>query len=76
MAEILTSVAVPIEVSNALINNAGPLAPFLALSIACEQQADVEIARCAEACGVDAALVNQDMMAALIWANEVGEISE
>lgn len=73
MAEILTSVAVPTEVSNALINNTGPLAPFLALGIACEQQADVEIARYAEACGVDAALVNQDMMAALIWANEVSE---
>lgn len=76
LAEILTSVSIPAEVSKALVEREGPLAPFLALGIACEQHADDEISRCAERCGVDVAQVNQDMMAALIWANEMGEMGE
>ena len=74
MAETLASVSVPSAVSDALIAKGGPLVPFLSLVIACEKGVQEEVAACAAACRLDLASVNEDMMAALIWANEISKI--
>jgi c-di-GMP phosphodiesterase len=74
MAETLASVSVPQAVTDALIAGRGPLVPFLNLVVACEKGVQEDIAACAAACGLDVAAVNEDMLAALVWANEVGRM--
>jgi c-di-GMP phosphodiesterase len=74
MVETLASVSVPRAVSDALIAGSGPLLPFLNLVVACEKGTQEEIAACAEVCGLDVAGVNEDLMASLVWANEVVKI--
>lgn len=76
MAEILASVAMPQAVCAALLNERGPFAPFLSLTIACENGEPAEIASRAAACHLDVASVNQDSLAALIWAAEIGRIND
>jgi len=76
MAEMLASVAVPKAVGDALLAGSGPLLPFLNLVSACENAAQEEIAHWADACGLDVASVNEDLMAALVWANEVTKVRE
>jgi len=75
MAEILDSVAMPQAIVEALIAGRGPFAPFLKLTVACENGVPEEIAALAAACRLDLASVNQDSLAALIWANEIGQIN-
>ncbi|MGE5492618.1 MAG: EAL and HDOD domain-containing protein [Actinomycetota bacterium] len=74
MERILVDVALPEPVVQALISDAGPLAPCLRLAVACESGTQEEMAADAAACGVDPAAVNQDLVAALVWANSVGEV--
>lgn len=73
IAEVLAGVGMPESVAQALLAGEGPLQPFLALAIACESGNQEEIAVWAAGCKVEAASVNQDLLAALVWANEVGE---
>jgi c-di-GMP phosphodiesterase len=74
MAETLASVSVPQAVSDALIAGSGPLIPFLNLVVACEKGQQEEIAACAAACQLDVTGVNEDLLAALVWANEVSKM--
>lgn len=76
IAHVLAGVTVPNIVAAALLDSDGPLAPFLALALACEAGKDEEISRWTEACGLDAASVNQDLVAALVWASEVNGIAD
>lgn len=76
MPETLDSIAVPKAVSDALIAQSGPLLPFLSLVVACEKVSQEEIATWANACGLDVESVNEDLMAALVWANEVTKVRE
>jgi EAL and modified HD-GYP domain-containing signal transduction protein len=73
MAEVLADVTVPEIVAQALLSGEGPLAPYLRLAMACESGSQDELAERAMACGADASAVNQDLLAALVWANQVGE---
>lgn len=73
LAEILAGVSVPAEVAEALVADAGPLAPFLALAKASEAKDEAGIEGWAKACGLDAGRVNQDLVAALVWASQVEE---
>jgi EAL and modified HD-GYP domain-containing signal transduction protein len=74
MAETLASVSVPQAVTDALISGRGPLRPFLNLVVACEKGVQEEIAACAAVCRLDVAGVNEDLLAALVWANEVSKM--
>ncbi|HZX31952.1 MAG TPA: HDOD domain-containing protein [Rhodocyclaceae bacterium] len=74
LERILVDVALPEPVVQALISDAGPLAPCLRLAVACESGDQEQMAAGAAACGVDPAAVNQDLVAALVWANSVGEV--
>lgn len=76
MPDTLASVAVPKAVRDALIEGGGPLRPFLDLAVACEKGTQEDIAANAKLCGLDVASVNEDSMAALVWANEVTKVAE
>jgi EAL and modified HD-GYP domain-containing signal transduction protein len=76
MTETLASVSVPQAVSDALIAASGPLIPFLNLVVACEKGQQEEIAACAAICQLDVASVNEDLLASLIWANEISKMDE
>lgn len=76
MLEILSGVAMPQAVCDALLDGKGPLAPFLNLSIACEGGQPEEISACVENCRVDMASVNQDLLEALIWAAEISRLDD
>lgn len=71
---VLSKVTVPEEVQSAVLFQSGPFAPFLLLSIACESGGLGDIASFAGTCGVDAEIVNRELLAALVWAQEVGEM--
>jgi EAL and modified HD-GYP domain-containing signal transduction protein len=73
--QILAKVAVTDTVRDALLHRKGPFAALLGLSIACEASAPEEIAILAQACELDPDAVNHELIRALIWANEVGELS-
>jgi c-di-GMP phosphodiesterase len=74
LEETLARVSVPPAVSDALLAGSGPLAPFLNLAIACEQGDQEAISNWAVVCRLDALCVNEEMLAALVWANEVLEL--
>jgi EAL and modified HD-GYP domain-containing signal transduction protein len=76
LGEILAKVSLPPAVGTALLSGSGPYACFLEFAIACESGEGTEIQRCAQACGVDAATVNGEVLEALGWANQVGELGE
>jgi len=76
MAETLASVAVPKAVADALIAQSGPLLPFLSLAIACEKGEAQEVTAWANLCRLDVASVNEDMLAALVWAHEVTKVKD
>lgn len=71
---VLSKVTVPEEVQNAVLAHTGPFAPFLLLGVACESGGLGDIANLASQCAVDAEIVNRELLAALIWAQEVGEM--
>jgi EAL and modified HD-GYP domain-containing signal transduction protein len=73
--QVLEQISLPQAVRQALLSETGPLAPYLALAIACEQGDQEQIALCASACGVDAALVNDQLLLALSWANEIAKLN-
>ena len=56
----------------ALLHNEGPLAPFLALTIACETADDEVFARTANQLGLDNRQVNWAHLQALAWAETMG----
>jgi EAL and modified HD-GYP domain-containing signal transduction protein len=73
--QILAKVAVTATVRDALLYRKGPFAPFLALGVACETSGSEEIGVLAGECGVDEATVNDELVHALTWASEIGELS-
>jgi EAL and modified HD-GYP domain-containing signal transduction protein len=74
LAEIVASVSVAKDVGDALIAGTGPLARYLKLAVACESGHQEEIAAAAAACQLDVDGVNHDLMAALVWADEVAKV--
>jgi c-di-GMP-related signal transduction protein len=64
----LASVSLPQPVSDALLHNRGPLAPFLALALACESADDAAFARYAEALQLSDSQINWAHLDALRWA--------
>ncbi len=69
----LGALSLPESVVSALLHNEGPLAPFLALTIACETADDEAFARNANMLGLDNRQVNWAHLQALAWAETMGE---
>lgn len=74
--QVVAQVAVPDAVRDALLRRQGPLAPFLSLAVASETGDPDDIREQAEHCGVSADQVNRELLGALVWANEIGELTE
>ena len=64
----LQTVALPPQVSDALLHRTGPLAPFLDLTIACESADDAAFATASNALGLSSNHVNWAHLQALAWA--------
>jgi EAL and modified HD-GYP domain-containing signal transduction protein len=64
----LQTVALPPQVSDALLHRKGPLAPFLDLTIACESADDAAFASASNALGLSSNHVNWAHLQALAWA--------
>ncbi|HUX64477.1 EAL and HDOD domain-containing protein [Sulfuricella sp.] len=71
MEQALEQLQLPDPVMAALARREGVYAPFLALSVACEEADQEAIIEHAAACGLDANEVNTAQVKALIWAEEI-----
>ena len=71
MEQALEQLQLPDPVMAALARREGVYAPFLALSVACEEADQEAIVEYAAACGLDANEVNIAQVKALVWAEEI-----
>lgn len=71
LEKAVESISLPQVVSDALLNNAGPLAPFLALAKACESGDEASFALAAEELQLSNHQVNWAHLQALIWADQL-----
>lgn len=69
----LATLALPASVTDALLHRRGPLAPFLALTLACEASDDGAFAHAAQALGLNSAQINMAHLQALSWAETLGD---
>jgi len=72
MAAALGTVTLPQTVTDALLNGTGPLAPFLALTVACESSDDQAFATALTALDLNSNQVNWAHLQALAWAETLG----
>jgi c-di-GMP-related signal transduction protein len=68
----LANVALPTQVSDALLHRTGVLAPYLELTEACETGDDVAFARAATTLGLTSQQINWAHLQALSWAETIG----
>jgi c-di-GMP-related signal transduction protein len=73
MDAALTTLSLPANVTDALLHHSGPLAPFLALTIACETGDDATFAQAANALGLNSNQINMAHLQALSWAETLGD---
>ena len=72
MDKAIGAITLPDSVTNALLHKTGPLAPFLELTIACENADDEAFARAADALTLNNHQVNWAHLQALAWAESMG----
>ena len=72
MNKAIGAITLPDSVTDALLHKKGPLAPFLELTIACEQADDDNFARVADALTLSNHQVNWAHLQALAWAESMG----
>lgn len=72
MPQALQSLSLPGDVTAALLEGKGPLAPLLQLTLACESEDDVRFAEAATALRLNNRQVNMAHLQALVWADELG----
>jgi EAL and modified HD-GYP domain-containing signal transduction protein len=73
LAEVLEAISLPQNVTDALLHQSGPLAPFLALTLACEDANDEAFATHAVALQLTGHQVNWAHLQALTWAEHISE---
>lgn len=71
MEEVLKQISLPAEITEAILSQRGPYAPYLALAIACEQDDQSSLEALASQIGRDVADINAVHMDALLWAQEL-----
>jgi EAL and modified HD-GYP domain-containing signal transduction protein len=76
MQDALAQLSLPEAVSDALLRRQGNYAPYLKLSIACEESDQGSIQALAAECEMDAAMVNQRHIDALTWTKGFIEAME
>jgi c-di-GMP phosphodiesterase len=68
MEQVLKQISLPAEITEAIVSQRGPYAPYLALAIACEQEDQSSIETLAGQIGREVADINGIHMEALLWA--------
>lgn len=71
MATALATLNLPSSVTDALLLRTGPLAPYLELTLACENNDDAAFARTSELLNLSGAQVNMAHLEALAWAESL-----
>lgn len=71
MAEALAAISLPESVTDALLHKTGVLAPFLQLTLACEQVDDKSFAELANALQLSGDQINAAHLQALVWADNI-----
>ena len=71
METALGAMNLPASVNQALSDRAGPLAPFLTLTLACETGDDARFAECANTLGLNSNQINWAHLQALAWAESI-----
>jgi EAL and modified HD-GYP domain-containing signal transduction protein len=74
LAEVLGSLTLPPEVSEALLKGSGPLAPYLKLVLAIERGEEAAVDAAARQLGVGYAELGAAQAAALGWAEQMGSV--
>lgn len=69
----LATLTLPASVTDALLHGSGPLAPFLALTLACEAGDDAAFAQAAHTLGLNSSQINMAHLQALSWAETLGD---
>lgn len=72
MAQALQSLALPAEVTEALLEGKGRMAPLLKLTLACESEDEARFAEAAIALQLSNRQVNMAHLQALVWADDLG----
>lgn len=73
MVDAMATLTLPEEVTQALLHNTGPLAPLLALTIACETGDDAAFAATIQGLSLSNNQVNWAHLQALAWAETLGQ---
>jgi EAL and modified HD-GYP domain-containing signal transduction protein len=68
MEQVLKQISLPAEITEAIVSQRGPYAPYLALAIACEQDDQSSIEALARQIGREVDDINAVHMDALLWA--------
>jgi c-di-GMP phosphodiesterase len=71
MEQVLKQVSLPVEITEAIVSQRGPYAPYLALAIACEQDDLGGIETLSAQIGRDVAEINAIHMDALLWTQAI-----
>jgi EAL and modified HD-GYP domain-containing signal transduction protein len=71
MEQVLKQISLPAEITEAIISQRGPYAPYLALAIACEQDDQSSIEALARQIGREVDDINAVHMDALLWAQQL-----
>jgi EAL and modified HD-GYP domain-containing signal transduction protein len=71
--KVLESISLPENVTEALLHRTGPLAPFLKLTLACEDVDDLAFAENAVALQLTGHQVNWAHLQALAWAEQISD---
>jgi len=73
MEQVLKQISLPAEITEAIISQRGPYAPYLALAIACEQDDQSSIETLAKQIGREVDDINAVHMDALLWAQQLSD---
>jgi EAL and modified HD-GYP domain-containing signal transduction protein len=71
--QAVQQISLPAEISEAILHQRGPYAPYLALAIACEQDDQSGIEALAKSIGREVDEINAAHMDALLWAQQMSE---
>jgi len=74
METALATVSLPASVTDALLHQTGPLAPYLVLTIACETGDDNAFATAANTLGLNSNQINWAHLQALAWAETLTQV--
>lgn len=74
MEKLLEQISLPAEITEAILHQRGPYAPYLAVAIACENDTQSGLAALAKEIGREIEEINTAHMDALLWAQQVSDV--